>query len=170
MPIVGQDEVGARPAADAVSTAPLPSRSPRRLCKHAADRVMAASGLLLAAPLIAVVAVALRLRRRRPALGHAVRLGEGGRPIRVLTLCGGGPAAALPQLWNVLRGELSLVGPRPREVGLAAPPARPGLTGLAQLEALTLADQLELDDRYARTWSLFGDARIVARTLWRAVR
>ena len=77
---------------------------------------------------------------------------------------------ALPQLWSVVRGEMSIIGPRPREPGFEPPPARPGLTGLAQLEQLerwlSVAEQLELDDRYARTWSLGLDARIVWRTMW----
>jgi lipopolysaccharide/colanic/teichoic acid biosynthesis glycosyltransferase len=172
MPIVGQDELD---APDVVAAAPAAApRSRGRLCKHAADRVVAACGLLVAAPLITVLALALRYRYGGPVLRRTIRLGEGGRPIRVFTLTAGGATAALPQLWNVLRGELSLVGPRPRQVDLAAPPVRPGLTGLAQLEqlqrALTIGDQLELDDIYARTWSLAGDARIVARTLRRAVR
>ena len=76
---------------------------------------------------------------------------------------------ALPQLWNVACGRMSIVGPRPREPGFEAPPARPGLTGLAQLAQLerwlSVAEQLELDDRYAHTWSLGLDARIVWRTL-----
>ena len=80
---------------------------------------------------------------------------------------------ALPQLWSVLRGEMSIVGPRPREVGFEPPPARPGLTGLAQLEQLDrrlpVAEHLDLDEEYARTWSLALDARIVARTTWRAL-
>ena len=83
-------------------------------------------------------------------------------------------AAALPQLWGVVRGELSLVGPRPRELGLEPPPVRPGLTGLAQLAQLdgrlALADQLQLDDEYARTWSLGLDIRIAWRTIVRTLR
>lgn len=51
---------------------------------------------------------------------------------------------------------------------------RPGLTGLAQLEQLqrwlSLTEQLELDEDYARTWSLALDARIVWRTLWVVLR
>jgi lipopolysaccharide/colanic/teichoic acid biosynthesis glycosyltransferase len=67
---------------------------------------------------------------------------------------------------------MSIVGPRPREPGFEAPPARPGLTGLAQLEQLdrwlSVAEQLELDETYARTWSLGLDARIVWRTFTRS--
>ena len=81
---------------------------------------------------------------------------------------------ALPQLWNVVRGDMSIVGPRPRELGFEPPLVRPGLTGLAQLAQLerwlSVAEQLELDDEYARTWSLGLDARIVWRTMWCVLR
>ncbi len=103
------------------------------------------------------------------------RIGPRGRPLVVRSFAiAGGPLAragvpALPQLWSVACGGMSIVGPRPREPGFEAPPARPGLTGLAQLEQLerwlSVAEQLELDDRYARTWSLGLDARIMWRTL-----
>ena len=57
---------------------------------------------------------------------------------------------------------------------LAPPPVRPGLTGLAQLAQLerwvSVAEQLELDHEYARTWSLALDARIVWRTMWCVLR
>jgi len=78
-------------------------------------------------------------------------------------------AGTLPQLWSVLRGELSIVGPRPREPGLEPPPVRPGLTGVAQLaqleRRLSPSEQLAFDDEYARTWSLRLDARILRQTL-----
>ena len=85
----------------------------------------------------------------------------------------------LPQLWNVLRGEMSLVGPRPlipcedevhrlrRRCGVDR--LRPGMTGLAQIRGRDLLEDREkarLDTRYARRTSLFGDARIVGETLW----
>lgn len=85
----------------------------------------------------------------------------------------------LPQLWNVLRGEMSLVGPRPlipcedevhrlrRRCGVDR--LRPGMTGLAQIRGRDLLEDREkarLDTRYARRASLFGDARIVGETLW----
>lgn len=85
----------------------------------------------------------------------------------------------LPQLWNVLRGEMSLVGPRPlipcedevhrlrRRCGVDR--LRPGMTGLAQIRGRDLLEDREkarLDTRYARRASLFCDARIVGETLW----
>ena len=125
--------------------------------------------------MIAAVALALRLRGG-PVLRREERIGHRGRPVVVRSFAIADemwPARigvpALPQLWSVACGRMSIVGPRPREPGFEAPPARPGLTGLAQLEQLerwlSVAEQLELDDRYARTWSLGLDARIMWRTL-----
>jgi lipopolysaccharide/colanic/teichoic acid biosynthesis glycosyltransferase len=154
---------------------PTPSRG-AVLLKHALDRLIAVCGLLVTAPVIAGVALALRLRGG-PVLQREPRVGERGEPVVVRTFAvpdGWGVLVrvgvpALPQLWSVLTGRMSIVGPRPREPGFEAPPARPGLTGLAQLEQLdrwlSVAEQLELDERYARTWSLGLDARIMWRTL-----
>jgi lipopolysaccharide/colanic/teichoic acid biosynthesis glycosyltransferase len=147
-----------------------PRANPRALLlKHVFDRLVAIGGLLVTAPLIAGVALVLRLRGR-PVLRREKRIGHRGRPLVVRSFAiAGGPLAPLPQLWSVACGHMSVVGPRPREPGFEAPPARPGLTGLAQLEQLerrlSVAEQLELDDRYARTWSLGLDARIMWRTL-----
>ncbi len=84
----------------------------------------------------------------------------------------------LPQLYNVLRGEMSLVGPRPlipceeevhtlrRRCGVEA--LRPGMTGLAQVRGRDLLEGREkarLDTRYAKSATLWGDARIMAQTL-----
>jgi lipopolysaccharide/colanic/teichoic acid biosynthesis glycosyltransferase len=177
-------DIERRARADAAPPTPSPPRpNPRALLlKYALDRVIALGGLLVMAPVIAGVALGLRLRGG-PVLRREDRIGFGGRPMlvrsfaitdemcdsaiwRVLARVG---VTTLPQLWSVARGQMSIVGPRPREPGFEAPPARPGLTGLAQLEQLdrwlSVAEQLELDERYARTWSLGLDARIVWRTL-----
>jgi lipopolysaccharide/colanic/teichoic acid biosynthesis glycosyltransferase len=173
-----------RARAAAAPPSPSPPRpNPRALLiKHALDRLVALGGLLVIAPVIAGVALGLRLRGGS-VLRREERIGFGGRPVLVRSfaitddMCESAiwrlPArvgvTALPQLWSVARGQMSIVGPRPREPGFEAPPARPGLTGLAQLEQLdrwlSVAEQLELDERYARTWSLGLDARIVWRTL-----
>lgn len=151
--------------------------------KHALDRLVAAGGLLVTAPVIAAVALALKLWGPGPVLRREHRIGRGGRPLVVRSFAITEPmcesagwrllarmgVTALPQLWSVLTGHMSIVGPRPREPGFEAPPARPGLTGLAQLEQLSrwlsVAEQLELDERYARTWTLRLDAQILWRTL-----
>jgi exopolysaccharide biosynthesis polyprenyl glycosylphosphotransferase len=102
---------------------------------------------------------------------HDPRITRVGRVLRKLSL------DELPQLWNVLRGDMSLVGPRPptpnevecyttRQVQRLA--VMPGITGLWQVSGRsTIADfdqWIELDLRYARTWSIWLDLRILART------
>jgi lipopolysaccharide/colanic/teichoic acid biosynthesis glycosyltransferase len=163
-------------------------RPSSRFVKHALDRLTAAGGLIVTAPLLALVALALRSATGQ-VLRREERVGEGGRTIlvrsfaitdalrersRVWRLIAGTGLSTLPQLWSVLRGEMSIIGPRPREHGYPPPPMRPGLTGLAQLEQLqrwlSIAEQIELDQQYARTWSLALDARIVWRTLWFVLR
>jgi len=84
----------------------------------------------------------------------------------------------LPQLVNVLRGEMSLVGPRPPlayEVAKYEPwqlerlAVRPGITGLWQVSGrnrLTYFEMCEIDVRYVRDWSLQMDLRIIMRTPW----
>lgn len=88
----------------------------------------------------------------------------------------------LPQLWNVLRGEMSLVGPRPHPLDdlagyevehLARLDVTPGLTGLWQVTARrdpSFERGMELDRHYIRTWSLTSDFRILLRTVLAVAR
>lgn len=88
----------------------------------------------------------------------------------------------LPQLWNVLRGEMSLVGPRPivgAEINKYGDGfelykhVRPGLTGLWQVSGrnnLDYAERLDLDEFYIRNRSLWLDISILARTVWVVLR
>ena len=168
--------------------APLPSRPVARAVKHAFDKLAAGIGLIVIAPVFLAVALALRFWGPGSVIRREERVGQDGRLVavrsfaitgemcrrsgawRALTRAG---VVALPQLWSVLKGELSLVGPRPRELGFSPPPTRPGLAGLAQLTQLerwlSIAEQLELDEMYARTWSLRLDARIIGRTVKRSL-
>lgn len=82
-----------------------------------------------------------------------------------------------PQLWNVLRGELSLVGPRPHEPGEVAgyppayrhlPRARAGVTGLSQVSgasSLPFLKELELDSQYIERQGVWFDCKIIAKTI-----
>jgi lipopolysaccharide/colanic/teichoic acid biosynthesis glycosyltransferase len=168
---------------------PTRQRSAARTAKHAFDRVSAVCGLLVTLPLLAAVALVLRLRDSGRVLRRVERVGEGGKVIVVRSfavtdamctrsrgwrLVRGTGLTVLPQLWSVVRGDMSIIGPRPREPGFDPPLVRPGLTGLSQLAQLerwlSVAEQLELDDEYARTWSLALDARIVWRTMWCVLR
>ena len=83
----------------------------------------------------------------------------------------------LPQLWNVLRGEMSIVGPRPAFFEIASKYSaeqrrrlamRPGLTGLAQVQGrnlLTWAERVKLDIFYVEHYSLWLDCELMARTI-----
>lgn len=178
--------------------------------KAVADRVLALVGLLLLLPVLLLLALAVRLSSPGPALFRQTRVGLAGRPFTMLKFrtmaldaeSRTGPVWAatadpratplgrwlrrtsldeLPQLVNVLRGEMSLVGPRPeRPEFLAAFEAqhpgygvrhlvRPGITGLAQVEgwrgATELGPRLECDLLYIRHWSLGLDVAILVRTL-----
>ena len=177
------DTPGAAPEAGR----PAPDTGGRAL-KYVLDRVIALLALLFTAPILLALTLALLVTRTRPLLRRDRLVGERGRTVILRSFAIGAErlqtrrwrlvvasgAAALPQLWSVVRGELSIVGPRPRELGLEPPPVRPGLTGLAQLHQLDgwlgLADQLQLDDEYARTWSYRLDARIAWGTILRTMR
>jgi len=88
----------------------------------------------------------------------------------------------LPQLWNVLKGEMSLVGPRPHPLDdvaayeiehLARLDVTPGITGLWQVTARrdpSFQLGMDLDREYIRGWSLKGDLAILARTLVAVVK
>ncbi len=138
--------------------------APRRVL----DVAVALALMVLALPVVLLAAAAIVLTDGRPVLFRQPRVGEGGRPfefykLRTMTVSTDGPSVTaaddprvtrvgallrktsvdeLPQLWHVLRGQMTLVGPRPESVRLAARypaeyrvvlRARPGLTGPAQL-------------------------------------
>lgn len=172
-------------------------RGPGAAVKILLDRAGAGLGLLLCLPLLALVAAAVYaflgrpvlLRQRRLGLGEAPfaivkfrtmregagsdaeRLGRFGRFLRATSL------DELPELWNVLRGEMSLVGPRPllpqykdryTTEQARRHEVRPGLTGWAQVNGrnrLPWDERLALDVWYVDHWSLGLDLRILARTL-----
>ena len=88
----------------------------------------------------------------------------------------------LPQIWNVLKGEMSLVGPRPivpeeieryKQGYLLYQRVRPGITGLWQVSGRTnvgYADRLHYDEYYVRNWSILLDLYILLRTIWVVIR
>ena len=173
--------------------------------KRAIDVVGAAAGLALAAPILALAACAIKLEDNGPVFFRQMRLGRGEEPFEVLKLRTmtvdaekirsdgvveeGDPRITrvgallrrtavdeLPQLWNVLRGEMSLVGPRPvplphleryDERQRRRLEVRPGLTGWAQIHgraSLPWPERIELDVWYVEHRSLRVDASILART------
>ena len=166
--------------------------------------VSGVTGVVLA-PVMAVVAVLVRLRLGRPVIFRQRRIGLAGRPFSILKFRTMRPEAwpgepdadrdttlgrtlrglsldELPQLWNVARGDMSLIGPRPtlpEQVERYSPrqhgrhDVRPGLTGWAQVNgrnSISWPERIELDLWYIEHRSLRLDARIVGRTLLRLVR
>src|SRR5262249_3441588 len=148
------------------------------------DRCVAGVSLALLAPLLLAVAVAVKLDSPGPVFFRCRRIGLRGRPFEVLKFrkmrvdASGPPLTApddarftrigaflarrkldeLPQLWNVLKGEMSLVGPRPEDPEFVALRAtdfkrilkvRPGMTGLSQLAFARESDILDPTDRVA---------------------
>jgi len=169
------------------------------VAKRLLDLLGASLLLLLFAPLLGMVALAIWGIDGRPVLFTQVRAGRGGAPFRLVkfrtlepgpkdptrpaahTTRLGGPLRRwaideLPQLWNVLRGEMSLVGPRPVPLSQAERygprerrrlRVRPGITGWAQVQgrnALSWPERIEHDRWYVRHRSLWIDLRILART------
>jgi lipopolysaccharide/colanic/teichoic acid biosynthesis glycosyltransferase len=191
---------GTVPATPATLSA---SRRAALLVKEVAERVLAAEGLLAAAPVIALAAALVRLESPGPAFFAQERPGLHGRPFTIYKLRtmrqASGPDGQplpdaerltrlgallrrasvdeLPQLWNVVRGELSLVGPRPlllRYLDRYTPEqarrheVKPGITGWAQVNgrnALSWEEKFALDVWYVDHWSLWLDAKILARTV-----
>jgi lipopolysaccharide/colanic/teichoic acid biosynthesis glycosyltransferase len=177
----------------------------RRGLPRLADLVLATVGLLAGAPVIAVAAVAIKLTSRGPALYRQQRVGRGGEPFEVYKLrtmrLGADPVGVgtpvladdprvtsvgrllrrfsmdeIPNLVNVLRGEMAIVGPRPTlaaQVELYTPrqlrrlEVKPGLTGWAQVNGragIPWEERIELDVWYVDNRSPRLDLRILART------
>ena len=172
---------------------------------RAADVVGASIGLALASPLLAAAALAIKLEDGGPVLYRQRRVGHQGRDFDLLKLRtmvvgaeqqGAGYAVnrgdpritrtgrvlrrlsldELPQLWNVLRGDMSLIGPRPTlryQVDEYTPrqrrrlDVRPGLTGWAQVNGRTKLpwdERIELDVWYVEHRSPWVDLKILLRT------
>jgi sugar transferase EpsL len=175
----------------------------RRFGKRALDVAGAGAALVVLAPVIAVVAGATRVAHGSPVLFRQRRPGLGGRAFgmlkfRTMTDARGPDGKLLPdgerltrfgkwlrstsldelpELWNVVRGDMSLVGPRPlrmQYLQLYSPrqarrhEVRPGITGLAQVRGRNAIDwptRLEYDVEYIDSLSLVNDLRIVAETV-----
>lgn len=188
----------------------------RAVIKRTLDIVLSGTALLLLAPLLALVAVAIRLDSPGPVLFRQKRRGMNNQPISIYKFRSMYTAATdanadklvvagdvrvtrlgafirrtsideLPQLFNILKGDMSLVGPRPHAYAAKAAdrlyeevvtryPARhrvhPGLTGLAQvrgyrgntLHEADIVNRVESDLEYIDRWTVGMDLRIIART------
>ncbi len=187
--------------------------------KRAIDIMGGAVGLVLVSPLLALVAIAVKVESRGPVFFTQDRVGQGGRRFRIIkfrTMVNGAEKRRdellssslysdprlfkmprdprvtrlgrwlrrtsideLPQLVNVMRGEMSLVGPRPplpSEVALyeehhyARFDVKPGITGPWQVAGRNQITDFErvvaLETHYIREWSLLNDLSILLRTVW----
>jgi exopolysaccharide biosynthesis polyprenyl glycosylphosphotransferase len=204
-----------------VGLPPLRLSRRARVLKRALDLVVASLGLVLLAPVLALVALLVKLDSGGPALFWQARVGTGGRVFKMAkfrTMCrdaeerkrelahlnaharlGGDPRMfkidcdprvtrvgaflrrysldELPQLINVLKGEMSLVGPRPlvaeeaqyvRDWALRRLDLKPGITGLWQVlgrSAIPFEEMVRLDYLYVTSWSLWRDCLLMLRTL-----
>ena len=201
-------------------TGPLNTGFYARRAKRWLDVLLSAIGLVLWAPLFVLIAIAVRLDSSGPAIFRQWRTGKNGREFVLfkfrsmraasegadgITVAGepritpvgrllrSGKLDELPQLWNVLRGEMSLVGPRPelpRYVALYSSDqrevlrVRPGITDPASITYVDeerllgadanperayieriLPDKLAISRDYIREITFLGDLRIVASTL-----
>jgi sugar transferase EpsL len=189
---------------------PRPGRGRRvqLAAKRAVDVAVAAIALVVLSPLMLVIALLILLTMGPPVLFRHRRLGRGGREFTLLkfrTMRGDPPPRdrplddeqritplgralraltldELPELINVLRGELSLVGPRPllpeyRDLYTseqwrrhALPPGMAGPALAAGRNALDWDEKLAADVWYVDHWSLWLDAKVLAQSVWRVLR
>jgi lipopolysaccharide/colanic/teichoic acid biosynthesis glycosyltransferase len=181
------------------------SRARYEVAKRVLDLSVASSVGIVAAPLLAAVAIAVKLEGRGPILFRQERIGRHGRPFDIVkfrTLVDAPPRDPadylisasdprigrvgaflrrwsldeLPQLWNVLRGDMSIVGPRPTlryqverydDFQRRRLEVLPGVTGWAQISGrneLTWPERIKLDVWYVDHRSFLLDLRILART------
>jgi len=178
------------------------------LQKRAFDLILACTGLILLLPVMGVVALLVSLWHGRPVLFSQIRPGYHGKLFRLYkfrTMTNGRDARGallpdekrltplgnflrstsldeLPELFNILRGEMSLVGPRPllaQYLERYSPEQSrrhdvlPGLTGWAQVNGrntISWEEKFRLDVWYVDHWSLALDVKILALTVWKVLR
>jgi sugar transferase EpsL len=176
--------------------------------KNAVDRSFAAVGLVILSPVLLALACLIRARLGKPVLFRQIRIGRGEKAFvflkfRTMThvhdsrgmllpdeqrlsafgqFLRASSLDELPQMWNVLRGEMSLVGPRPllpeylpryNTHQRRRHEVKPGITGWAQVNgrnALTWEQKLNFDVWYVDHWSLGLDLKIIWLTLVKVIR
>jgi putative colanic acid biosysnthesis UDP-glucose lipid carrier transferase len=196
-----------------LSVCDTPFHGTDAVLKRSMDLALGSCALLLTLPLIALISAAVKLSSPGPVLFRQRRYGLHGEQITVykfrsMTVCEDGPVVTqatatdcrvtrigrfirrtsldeLPQLFNVLQGTMSLVGPRPHAVAhnekyrrlingyMIRHKVRPGITGLAQVHGLRgetetvekMAERVRYDLEYLRHWSPWLDMRILFRSL-----
>lgn len=185
------------------------------MLKRVLDVILASILLVVAAPLLVILALGVKLSSPGPVFFIQRRYGLDGEEIRIfkfrtMSVCEDGPHIAqvkrddprltpfgkflrrtsldeLPQLFNVLQGRMSLVGPRPHAVVhnefyrqrlpryMLRHKVRPGITGLAQVKGFRgetetlekMQQRLAYDLEYLRRWSLWLDVKLICQTVWK---
>jgi len=180
-----------------------------RFVKRLFDILFSLLAILVLLPAFAIIIIAIKLGSKGPAVFRQIRAGKNGKPFtfykfRTMKMdidpFGASPKSdkdprltragvflreysldELPQLFNVLKGDMSLVGPRPLYIQQIAEwndrqkkrlLAKPGLTGLAQISGrgeLTREEKLELDVEYVQKASLLLDFKTIFLTLWQVL-
>ena len=180
------------------------------ICKRGLDIFIALAAMVILSPVLVAIGITIRLSSKGPAVFKQQRAGKNGRPFvfykfRTMTLdvdpFGPSPKSGqdrrltkvgkflrecsldeLPQLFNVLKGDMSIVGPRP--LYLSQIPewserqkkrllVKPGLTGLAQIQGraeITREEKLEFDIKYVENAGLLTDIRIMLATITHVFR
>ena len=188
-----------------------PMQGGRGIVKRLIDIVLSASALIVLSPLMLLIVIAIRLTSPGKAIFRQERVGRGGKPFRIYKFRSMRADAEkkvghvwaksddprqtplgkflrrwsldeLPQFLNVLKGDMSLVGPRPEMSGLidtfsesiphylARQRVKSGMTGWAQVNGLrgntSLEERISYDRYYIENWSLTLDIKIILKTLW----
>lgn len=180
----------------------------QKIVKRLLDIAISAVGLLITSPLFLLIAISIKCTDRGPVFYKQKRLTQGGKEFKIYkfrtmiqdTEKGGRAVLArdeddrilpvgkilrrlrldeLPQLWNILKGDMSMVGPRPERPELMAEiveeipefvyrlKVKAGLTGYAQVYGkynTTAYDKLKLDLTYIRNYSIFLDLKLILMT------
>ena len=184
--------------------------NPFSIVKRGLDILVALLALILLSPLLILIAIAVKLESKGPAIFKQERAGKDGKPFifyKFRTMkadvdsFGPSPKSSkdkrltkigrilreysldeLPQLINIIKGDMSMVGPRPLYLSQIAEwsewqkkrlSVKPGVTGLAQVSGrgeITREEKLELDVKYVETVSFAVDARIMLLTLGRVLK
>ncbi len=188
-----------------------PMQGGRGIVKRLIDLVLSAFALIVLSPLLLTIAIVIRLTSPGSAIFHQERVGRGGKPFRIYKFRSMRVDAEekvghvwaksddprqtalgkflrrwsldeLPQFFNVLKGDMSLVGPRPEMSGLidtfsesiphylARQRVKSGMTGWAQVNGFrgntSLEERVSYDRYYIENWSLALDIKIILKTLW----
>ncbi len=177
------------------------------MLKRCLDIIISSLGIVLLAPLLVIIALVIRLSMGEPVFFRQARPGQYGKPFNLIKfrtmMNQGGDSATplpdsqritklgrflrstsldeLPELWNVLKGDMSLVGPRPllmEYLDKYTPEqarrheVKPGITGWAQVNgrnALSWEERFKLDVWYVDNQSFWLDVKILFLTLWKVL-